>query len=563
MASDNFYTDNADLKFCMEKGVAWDKIIAVKEHIGGEDCPYSTADEAIQTYLSMLEDPIGSLAAQRIAPRAVEVDDTGCQFKDGQVLFPEGLQRNLKDLRDAQLMGLTSPAKYGGLNLPQTFYIAAIEIISRADASLMNFFGLQGGIAETIEHFGSDELKAKYLPGMATGDLTGAMALTEPDAGSDLANVQTKAGGIEAMQDPVTGTWKVSGTKRFITNGCGDVILVLARSEDPDKKSGGRGLSFFLVEKGPHVVVRRIEDKLGIHGSPTCELYFDNAPGYLIGKRGMGLARYTSWLMLAARLAVAAQAQGISEAALQAARKYADEREQFGKPIRQFPQVASILLNMKVRCEASRALLYAVSQIVDLQQGAEKRGLPEEKKLTKLAECLTPMVKYYTTELSNRLAYDAIQIHGGNGFMREYPVERLYRDARITNIYEGTSQIQIIWAIARLVRGDLDELLNEYAAHQPKDPELAALSEVARKGLSEFKTVTSFLQDKDSDFREWVAPHVVDIALDTYIAFLLIRQAEAWDLKKATARKFVGDILPRIAMNAAYVKAAKPQTAGV
>lgn len=558
MASDNFYTDNADLKFCMERMVEWDKIIALKENIGAEDCPYADAEEAIQTYLSMLEDPVGSLAAQRIAPRAVEVDDTGCQFQDGQVVFPEGLQRNLKDLRDAQLMGLTTPTRYGGLNLPQTFYIAAIEIISRADASLMNFFGLQGGIAETIEHFGSDELKAKYLPGMATGELTGAMALTEPDAGSDLANVQTRAGGIEAMQDPVTGAWKVSGTKRFITNGCGDVILVLARSEDPDRKSGGRGLSFFLVEKGPQVVVRRIEDKLGIHGSPTCELYFDNAPGYLIGKRGMGLARYTSWLMLAARLAVAAQAQGITEAALQAARKYADEREQFGKPIRQFPQVASILLNMQVYAEASRALLYAVSQIVDLQQGSEKRGTPDEKMYTRLAEALTPMVKYFTTELSNKMAYDAIQIHGGNGFMREYPVERLYRDARITNIYEGTSQIQINWAIARIVRGDLDDLLDTLAARPVRDPELAQLAEQARQGLASLKEAVTFLQDKDTDYREWVARHAVDMALDVYLSLLLIQQAERWDAKRMVARKFVADALPRIAMNLAYVRNATP-----
>ena len=442
MANENFYTDCPDLKFLMEQVVDWKSIIAVKENIGAEDCPYSTPDEAIATYLSMLEDPVGSLAAQRIAPRAVEVDDIGCQFKDGQVIFPEGLQRNLKDLRDAQLMGLTTATQYGGLNLPQTFYIAAIEMVSRADASLMNFFGLQGGIAETIAHFGTDDLKDKYLPRMATGEMTGAMALTEPDAGSDLANVQTKAGGFEAMQDPVTGAWTISGTKRFITNGCGDVILVLARSEDPDKKSGGRGLSFFLVEKGPHVQVRRIEHKLGIHGSPTCELYFDNAPGYLIGKRGMGLARYTSWLMLAARLAVSAQAQGISEAALQAAHKYADEREQFGKPIRQFPQVAAILQNMVVYTEASRTLLYAVSQIVDQQQGAEHKGLPEEKQLTKLAEALTPIAKYYTTEWSNRITYDAIQIHGGYGYTTDFPVERAYRDVRVTRIYEGTSEIQ-------------------------------------------------------------------------------------------------------------------------
>lgn len=563
MASENFYTDCPDLKFLMEQMVDWKRIIDLKEKIGSEDCPYSTPDEAIATYLSMLEDPVGSLAAQRIAPRAVEVDDIGCQFKDGTVLFPEGLQRNLKDLCDAQLMGLTTPTEYGGLNLPQTFYIAAIEMISRADASLMNFFGLQGGIAETIEHFASDELKAKYLPRMATGEMTGAMALTEPDAGSDLANVQTKAGGIEAVQDPVTGTWNISGTKRFITNGCGDVILVLARSEDPDKKGGGRGLSFFLVEKGPRVQVRRIEHKLGIHGSPTCELYFDNAPGYLIGRRGMGLARYTSWLMLAARLAVSAQAQGISEAALQAAKKYADEREQFGKPIKQFPQVAAILQNMEVYTEASRTLLYAVSQIVDQQQGAEKKGLPEEKALTKLAEALTPMAKYYTTEMSNRITYDAIQIHGGNGFMREYPVERLYRDARITNIYEGTSQIQIIWAISRLVRGDMDDLLGGLAARTVTDPELAPLAEQARKALAVLKEVTTFLQGKDTDYREWVAKHVVDIAIDTYVSLLLLPQAEKWDHKRKVARIFVGEMMPRVMMNRDYVLNAQPALTSV
>jgi alkylation response protein AidB-like acyl-CoA dehydrogenase len=558
MANENFYTDCPDLKFLMEQVVDWKSIIALKENIGAEDCPYSNAEEAMATYLSMLEDPVGSLAAQRIAPRAVEVDDIGCQFKDGQVIFPEGLQRNLKDLRDAQLMGLTTATQYGGLNLPQTFYIAAIEMVSRADASLMNFFGLQGGIAETIAHFGTDELKEKYLPRMATGEMTGAMALTEPDAGSDLANVQTKAGGFEAMQDPVTGAWTISGTKRFITNGCGDVILVLARSEDPDKKSGGRGLSFFLVEKGPHVQVRRIEHKLGIHGSPTCELYFDNAPGYLIGKRGMGLARYTSWLMLAARLAVSAQAQGIAEAALQAAHKYADEREQFGKPIRQFPQVAAILQNMVVYTEASRTLLYAVSQIVDQQQGAEHKGLPEEKQLTKLAEALTPIAKYYTTEWSNRITYDAIQIHGGNGFMREYPVERLYRDARITNIYEGTSQIQIIWGITRLVRGDLDDMLQKLADRPVTDPELAPLAEQARAALATLKEVVTFLQGKSTEYREWVAKNAVDIAIDVYVALLLVEQAEKWDHKRMVVKKFVADMMPRVTMNRAYVMNAEP-----
>ena len=553
MANENFYLDNPDLQFVVEKTIDWNRIVQLKDDVGTPDCPFSTPEEASATYIEMLKDPVGALAAQRIAPRAAEVDEIGCQFKDGQVIFPDALQRNLKDLCDAQVMGLTIPRAFGGLSFPETVYTAAIEMVSRADASLMNFFGLQGGIAECINQFASDELKAKYLPGMATGELTGAMALTEPDAGSDLANVQTRAGGFEAMENAETGEWTLSGTKRFITNGCGDIILVLARSEDPEKKSGGRGLSFFLVEKSDKVKVRRIEHKLGIHGSPTCEIYFDNAKGYLIGKRGFGLARYTSWLMLAARLAVAAQAQGISQAAYQAAVQYANEREQFGKPIKQFPQVASILFNMRINNEASRALLYATSQIVDLNQGAEHKGLKdEEKKYSRLAELLTPMVKYYATELSNRMAYDAIQIHGGNGFMNEYPVERLYRDARITNIYEGTSQIQLIWAISRLVRGDLNPLLDELAAVQVTDPELSVLVQRIKQAQAMLGEVIAALQNKDNDYREWVARHVVDLAIDVYVSYLLLHQATKWDAKRPVARKFIQDMLPRCAMNRDY-----------
>jgi alkylation response protein AidB-like acyl-CoA dehydrogenase len=558
MADENFYLDNPDLRFQIEHIIDWDRIINMREEFGSDDCPYESAEEAKATYIDMMADPVGAMAAQRIAPRAEEIDRIGCKYKDGEVIFPEGLKRNLKDLCDAQLMGLTIPVEFGGLHFPQTFYMAAIETISRADASLMNFFGLQGGIAETIAHFGSEELQARYLPGMATGELTGAMALTEADAGSDLANVQTKAGGFEAAPD-ADGVWRLTGTKRFITNGCGDVILVLARSEDPDKKGGGRGLSFFLVEKSDAVKVRRIEDKLGIHGSPTCELYFDNAPGYLIGMRGRGLARYTSWLMLAARLAVSAQAQGISEAAVKAAHKYADEREQFGKPIRQFPQVSAILQNMEVYTEASRALMYAVSQIVDIHQAAEKTGDKTiEKAYGKLADCLTPMCKYYATETANKMAYDAIQIHGGNGFMREYPVERLYRDARITNIYEGTSQIQVIWAIARIVRGDLNDLFDGFAARKSDNADLEALAGQTREALAQLKETAEFLKDKDTDYREWVAPHVVDMAIDIYVAFLFLEQAEKWDYKKKVARKFIRDMMPRVAMNKANAFTAEP-----
>ncbi|MFQ6043268.1 MAG: acyl-CoA dehydrogenase family protein, partial [Candidatus Poribacteria bacterium] len=296
----NFYLDNDDLRFQMEQMVDWTSIVELKEEIDSEDCPYETIEEAVETYIDMLNDPIGELAANRIALRAAEIDEEGCSFENGVVTLPEGMVRNLEDLKDAQLMGITLPAEYDGLNFPVTFYTAATEIISRADAALMNFFGLQG-IGETIAKFASDEIKEQYLPGFTSGELTGAMVLTEPDAGSDLSAIQTKA-----TFNPDAEEWTIRGAKRFITNGCGDVLLVLARSEDPKRFSGGRGLSLFLVETSDAVQVRRIEEKMGIHGSPTCEIYFDDAKAVLIGQRGRGLTRYVNWLMNAARLAVAA-----------------------------------------------------------------------------------------------------------------------------------------------------------------------------------------------------------------------------------------------------------------
>jgi 3-(methylthio)propanoyl-CoA dehydrogenase len=549
----NFYNDNKDLKFIVEQMLDWKKIIEGREDFESEDCPYENAEEAFATYRDLLEDPIGEMAANQIKARAEEVDRSGCKCVDGTVEFPEGLKRNLKDLCDAQLMGLTIPMEYGGLGMPETAYIAAIEMVSQADASLMNFFGLQGGIAETIAKFASDELKEKYLPRMSSGEFTGAMALTEPDAGSDLAVVATTATLVEG-EDPDTGLWKVSGTKRFITNGCGDVILVLARSEDPDKRGGGRGLSFFLVEKSAAVQVRRIEDKMGIHGSPTCEIYFNNADGYLIGKRGMGLARYTAWLMLNARLAVGAQAQGIAEAALQEAVAYAQEREQFGKPIDQFPQVADLLTDMRLGTEAARALLYAASEYVDLHENAEHNGPADvAKKLKNVTNALTPIAKYYTTENANKVCYQSIAVLGGNGYMREYAVERLFRDARITNIYEGTSQIQLSWAISRLVRGDMNELLSELAGKEYADEELQALHAKVVQAQTMLAEGLEYLQEKDVDYRELVAKPATDMFIDIYVSYLFLKQAEKWDYKRAVARRFIADMLPRVAMNREYI----------
>jgi alkylation response protein AidB-like acyl-CoA dehydrogenase len=542
--AENYYLDNKDLQFLMERVVDWEAIVKWKEDVGTQDSIYGSAQEAADTYLDMLKDPVGAIAAERIQPRAAEIDREGCRFENGEVIFPELLKKNLEDMKRAQLMGITISSEYGGLNFPKTFYTAATEIISRADASLMNFFGLQG-IAETIAVFASDELKQKYLPRMCSGELTGSMDLTEPDAGSDLGAVQ-----LRAALDPKTDRWTVKGTKRFITNGCADVHLVLARSEDPEKYAGGRGLSFFLVEKGPKVKVRRIEHKLGIHGSPTCELFFDGAPAYLIGQRGRGLAKYTAWLMKEARLGVAAQAVGIAEAALTEARKYANEREQFGKKIKDFAPVAEMLLEMQVSIAAARALLYSASQIVDLEAGATRKGLKEEeRKYGRLSDIFTPLVKYYAAEMSNRVASDAIQIHGGSGYTVEYPVERFYRDARITNIYEGTSQIQIVWAMPRILKGELDDILDELTLKKFTDSELQMLMERTRKAYAALREAVEYVKTQDSEYRDLAARRIVDMTIDVMVAGLFLAHAEKCDWKRGIIRKFIMDMLPRVEMN--------------
>ena len=561
MNNENFYLDNDDLKFHMEEMIDWASIVVLREEIGIEYSDYDSIEEAVETYIDMLTDPIGELTANRIAPRAAEIDETGCSFCDGVVKVPEAMERNLKDLADAELTGITLPTEYGGLNFPMTFYTAATEIISRADASLMNFFGLQG-IADTINLFASDEIKDEYLPKFCSGELTGAMVLTEPEAGSDLAAIQTSA-----SLNPATGEWTIRGSKRFITNGCGDVLLVLARSEDPKKYGGGRGLSLFLVERSDAVKVRRVEHKLGIHGSPTCELYFDDAPAILIGQRRRGLTRYVNWLMNAARVAVAAQALGICEAALREAKKYADEREQFGKKIKEFPAVAEMLVDMQVNTEAVRSLVYVTSRAVDISESAsakietlekEDTSLNELKRTAReygrLAEVLTPMAKYYAAEISIKVASDALQVHGGNGYMKDYPVERLFRDARITNIYEGTSQIQVEWAISRILRGNLDDALDKFAEKNYPDDDLNSLASEVNDARQSLKEAIEYINDKkDTDYRGLVARKIVDITLDVYISYLFLNQAEKSDRKKTVARKFIKDMLLRVEMNREHV----------
>ncbi len=436
--------------------------------------------------------------------------------------YAPGIAEGLERLKQADLMGITLPRKYGGLNFPVSVSVMIVEMVSRADPALMNIFGLQD-IAETVNKFADDEMKAAYLPRFASGEVTGSMALTEPEAGSDLQNVQLKA-----TEQP-DGTWRLNGVKRFITNGCGAISLVLARSEEGT--TDARGLSMFLYERDEHMRIRRLEDKLGIHGSPTCELQFDDAPALLVGERRRGLTTYVMSLMNGARLAIAAQAQGIAEAAYRAAAKYAAERVQFGAPIGELTAVKGMLADMKVSIEASRALLYETALIVDTKEVLEHRigqlqkaadageaGLrhpsqspsslpagdapaharhPEDddlkalraelKKYTRLAALFTPLVQgAAATEMANTVAYESLQVHGGSGYMRDFAVERHTRDARITNIYEGTTQLQVVAAIGGILGGTLAGRLDEYDAEDfSATPELLARVRHARARLAE------------------------------------------------------------------------------
>jgi alkylation response protein AidB-like acyl-CoA dehydrogenase len=453
----NFYTDNDDIKFLF-KHTEPGKVAEICEEgfRFAEQFDYAPANaaEAVENY-QMVLNSLGQLSGDFIAPRAENIDKEGNTFNDdGTVTYAKGIAESLEALAKADVMGFILPHRFGGLNFPNLIYSIATEIVSRADASLMNIFGLQG-IAETINAFASEEIKQQYLYDFAAGKITGAMVLTEPDAGSDLQAVK-----LRAFQDD-KGNWFLHGVKRFITNGCGDVLLVLARSE-PDR-SGGLGLSLFVCGPGSTVHIRRLEDKLGIHGSPTCEIFFDNTPCQIIGERQRGLVTYVMSLMNGARIGIAAQSVGIAEAAFRVARDYAASRKQFGMTIENLPAVRDMLIDMKIEIEAGRALLYETAKVVDFEIGYAKQleeNRPDDKekakqlknesrKYKRYAAMLTPMSKYYCSEMSNRVTYDSIQTLGGSGYMRDYACERHARDARITTIYEGTSQLQVVAAVGQ------------------------------------------------------------------------------------------------------------------
>ncbi len=559
--SDNFFLDNLDLQFQLDKADLRE-VVDVKEKGYIYSQQYSTAprhyEDAKDNYRLLME-VLGEICATVVAPRAAEADEEGAQFHDGEVRYSSATQDALEALKQAELMGVMLPWEYGGMNLPETIYQMMVEIVSRAEAGLMTIFGLQE-IASSINDFGSEEMKARVLPRFARGEAAGAMVLTEPDAGSDLGSMQTRA-----TYDQEADVWRIHGVKRFITNGCAEIMVVLARSEEGT--TDARGLSFFLVEKDHTVQIRRIENKIGLHASPTCEIQFNNTPAALIGKRRFGLIRYAMALMNGARLAVAAQAVGIAEAAYREAHRYAHARVQFERAIRSIPAVSRILLSMRSEIEAARSLIYEAARWVDLEKAYERKIADSEKpdptdrnrlkQVGKLADALTPLVKYYATEMGNRVCFQAIQVHGGVGYMREFNVERHYRDVRVTNIYEGTSQLQIVAAIGKLLGHALDPLLDEWAADD-YGPELAPLKRQVEEATALFNRCADHLRECDRDVIDYYASDLTDVGVIVINGWLMLQDARLSARKRAITQVYVAEHLPKVRSAAAAIQAADP-----
>jgi 3-(methylthio)propanoyl-CoA dehydrogenase len=556
----NFFTENHDIQFHFNR-LNLENIVNMIEDNYEEAKKFNYApinyEDAIENYRKIME-VVGDIAGNFVAPRASDVDHEGAQYDNGKVDYAKGTQENLKMLSKADLMGMVLPRQYGGLNFPFTIYLMATEMISRADASLMNLFGLQD-IGDMIAKYGDDDQKQEFVPKFTTGEYTGAMSLTEPDAGSDLQAVK-----MHAYQNE-KGQWFLRGMKRFITNGNAHVHLVLARSEHGTKD--GRGLSMFACYGDETVKVRRIENKLGIHGSPTCELQFNDTPAQLVGLRKFGLIKYVFDLMYRARMGVSAQALGISQAAFDEALMYAKDRVQFGKAIYNIPAVSNLLIEMRVTLESNRSLMYAAAKIVDKKERLEEvinRAKKDGKSITdlnnelkatnKIANFLTPITKLVLTESANKITYDSLQIHGGTGYMKEFRVERLARDARITNIYEGTSQLQVVAAIS----GVLNDILKEYFNEKEKKVYAGGL-EVLSNHLKEIREI---LYDslkyvagkKDTGFQDVAAKELVELYTFMYVGYLLLDEAEENRKKIFIANRYILNALANSRKNAELIK---------
>jgi alkylation response protein AidB-like acyl-CoA dehydrogenase len=525
----NFYTENPTFEHHLHHPLM-KRIVELKERDFRDKDEYDYApqnfDDAMDSYEKVLE-IAGGICGEIIAPNAESVDHDGVTLSNGRVTYAAGTQENLDAVRKAGLMGISMPRQFGGLNFPIVPYIMAADIVSQADAGFENLWGLQD-CAETLYEFGNKDQHQRYIPRICNGE-TMSMDLTEPDAGSDLQAVMLKA-----TFDEKENCWRLNGVKRFITNGDSDIHLVLARSEEGTRD--GRGLSMFIYDKrNGGVDVRRTENKLGIKGSPTCELVYRNAKAELCGERRLGLIKYVMALMNGARLGITAQAVGICEAAYQEGYKYACERKQFGKVIIHFPAVYEMVAMMRARTDASRALLYETARFVDVYKALEdiareRKLTPEEraeqKKYSKLADAYTPVGKAMATEFGNQNAYDAIQIHGGSGFMKDYPCERLYREARITNIYEGTTQLQVVAAIRHVTTGTYLAQIREYESLE-YNPELAELKDRLAGMAGIYETLIAGVTDrKDGEYLDFMARRLVETAGHCIMGHLLLQDAD-------------------------------------
>ena len=556
----NFYTDNPDLKHHLSHPLM-EKIVALKErnYTQANEFDYAPQnfEDAMDNYDKVLE-VVGEICGTTIAENAEDVDHQGPRVENNRVIYADGTQRNLDACRKAGLMGMAMPRRFGGLNFPISPYIMAADIVSRADTGFENLWGLQD-CAETLYEFGNDDQRERYIPRVCAGE-TMSMDLTEPDAGSDLQSVM-----LRATEQP-DGTWVLNGVKRFITNGDSDIHLVLARSEEGTRD--GRGLSMFIYDKrNGGVDVRRIENKMGIKGSPTCELTYKNAKAELCGNRRMGLIKYVMALMNGARLGIAAQSVGVSEIAYREALAYAKERRQFGKSIIEFPAVSEMLAVMKAKLDASRTLLYECARYVDMYKVYEdilrERSLnPEEraemKHYSKLADALTPLAKGLSSEYCNQNAYDCIQIHGGSGFMKDYACERIYRDARITSIYEGTTQLQVVAAIRHVTTGTYKTLIENYAAREVK-PELQAVKDRLVKMTQMYVTaVEKVTTTNDSAYSDFMARRLVEMAGDIVMCYLLLDDANRNDSFTVSLHVYANLVEAEICKHADFIAKVTP-----
>ena len=553
----NYYTDHPEIAFHLNSPLM-KRIVDLKERDYADKDKYADApvnfEDAIENYKRLLE-ITGDVAANIIEPNSEAVDLEGPHLVDGRMKYASKTYENLDATRKAGLWGISMPRQFGGLNVPNTVFSMLSEVISAADAGFQNVWSLQSCI-DTLYEFGSKEQQEKYIPRISQGE-TMSMDLTEPDAGSDLQHVMLKA-----SQD-ADGTWRLNGVKRFITNGDSDIHLVLARSEEGTYD--GRGLSMFIYDKRDGgVTVRHIENKLGIHGSPTCELVFKNAKAELCGERRLGLIKYVMSLMNGARLGIAAQSVGVEQEAYNEGLAYAKERQQFGKKIITFPAVYDMLSRMKAKLDAGRSLLYQTARYVDIYKALEdisreRKLTPDErkemKKYSRLADAFTPVAKGMNSEYANQNAYDAISIHGGSGFIMEYKSQRLYRDARIFSIYEGTTQLQVVAAVRYITNGTYLNIIKEMLGEEVSDDMKPLKARVEKLVALYEESIEKVKADGNQDEHDFLARRLYDMTGDIIMSLLIISDAsKAPELFAKSAQVYVRAAEEEVTGHAAYIK---------